>query len=48
MLGLSIVAAAIAAIGYIPARDRFARMATGFVYGAREAPDEVCALSGAG
>jgi signal transduction histidine kinase len=41
VLGLSIVAAAIAAIGYIPARDRFARMATGFVYGAREAPDEV-------
>jgi signal transduction histidine kinase len=41
VLGLSIVAAAIAAVGYIPARDRFARMATGFVYGAREAPDEV-------
>ncbi len=41
MLGLSIVAAAVAAVGYIPARDRFARMATGFVYGAREAPDEV-------
>jgi len=41
VLGLSIVAAAIAAIGYIPARDRFASMATRFVYGAREAPDEV-------
>jgi signal transduction histidine kinase len=41
VLALSIVAAAIAAVGYIPARDRFARMATGFVYGAREAPDEV-------
>jgi signal transduction histidine kinase len=41
VLGLSIVAAAIAAVGYIPARDRFARMATRFVYGAREAPDEV-------
>ena len=41
ILGLSIVAAAIAAVGYIPARDRFARMATSFVYGAREAPDEV-------
>ena len=41
VLGLSIVAAAVAAVGYIPARDRFARMATGFVYGAREAPDEV-------
>ena len=41
VLGLSMVAAAIAAVGYIPARDRFARMATSFVYGAREAPDEV-------
>ncbi len=41
VLGLSILAAAIAAVGYVPARDRFARMATGFVYGAREAPDEV-------
>jgi signal transduction histidine kinase len=41
VLGLSIIAAAIAAVGYIPARDRFVRMATGFVYGAREAPDEV-------
>lgn len=41
VLALSIVAAAIAAVGYIPARDRFARTATGFVYGAREAPDEV-------
>jgi signal transduction histidine kinase len=41
VLGLSMVAAAIAAVGYAPARDRFVRMATGFVYGAREAPDEV-------
>ena len=32
---------------YIPARDRFARMATGFVYGAREAPERSCAPSGA-
>ena len=41
VLGLSMVAAAIAAVGYIPARERFAGIATGFVYGAREAPDEV-------
>ncbi len=41
MLGLSMLAAAVAAIGYIPARDRFIASATRFVYGAREAPDEV-------
>jgi signal transduction histidine kinase len=41
VLGLSMLAAAIAAIGYIPARDRFLHSATRFVYGARQAPDEV-------
>ena len=41
VLGLSILAAAIVAIGYIPVRDRVVRSATGFVYGAKEAPDEV-------
>jgi signal transduction histidine kinase len=41
VLGLSMLAAAIAAVGYVPARDRFVRSATRFVYGARQAPDEV-------
>ncbi len=41
VLGLSMVAAAIAAIGYVPARDRLIRASTNLVYGAREAPDEV-------
>ena len=41
VLGLSMLAAAIAAIGYGPARDRLAAAATRFVYGARQAPDEV-------
>jgi signal transduction histidine kinase len=41
VLGLSIVAAAIVAIGYLPMRDRLLRSATGLVYGAREAPDAV-------
>jgi len=41
VLGLSILAAAIVAVGYVPARDRILRSATGFVYGATEAPDEV-------
>ncbi len=40
LLGLSMLAAAVAAIGYIPARDRLADSATRLVYGAREAPDE--------
>jgi signal transduction histidine kinase len=40
VLGLSMLAAAIAAIGYLPARDRLLAAATRFVYGAREAPDE--------
>jgi signal transduction histidine kinase len=41
VLGLSILAAAIVAMGYVPVRDRVVRSATGFVYGAKEAPDEV-------
>jgi signal transduction histidine kinase len=41
VLGLSMVAAAIAAIGYVPARDRLIRASTNLVYGAKEAPDEV-------
>lgn len=40
MLGLSMLAAAVAAVGYLPARDRLIASATRFVYGAREAPDE--------
>ena len=35
------LAAAVAAIGYLPARDRLIASATRFVYGAREAPDEM-------
>jgi signal transduction histidine kinase len=41
ILGLSMLAAAVAAAGYLPARDRLLASATRFVYGAREAPDEV-------
>ena len=40
ILGLSMLAAAVAAVGYLPARDRLMASATRFVYGAREAPDE--------
>ena len=40
VLGLSMVAAAIAAIGYLPARERLLASANRAVYGAREAPDE--------
>ena len=40
LLGLSILAAAIAAIGYLPARERLTAWAKHTVYGAREAPDE--------
>ena len=40
ILGLSMLAAAITAVGYLPARDRLMASATRFVYGAREAPDE--------
>jgi signal transduction histidine kinase len=35
------LAAAVAAVGYLPARDRLLASATRFVYGAKEAPDEV-------
>ena len=41
ILGLSMLAAAVAAIVYLPVRGRLAAFATRFVYGAREAPDEV-------
>jgi signal transduction histidine kinase len=41
ILGLSMLAAAVAAIGYVPARDRLVDWATRFVFGARQAPDEV-------
>ena len=40
ILGLSILAAAVAAIGYLPVRARLAAFATTFVYGTRDAPDE--------
>jgi signal transduction histidine kinase len=40
LLGLSMLAAAIAAIGYLPARERLLAWAKHSVYGAREAPDE--------
>jgi signal transduction histidine kinase len=40
LLGFSIVAAALAAIGYLPVRGRLIAFATRFVYGTREAPGE--------
>jgi signal transduction histidine kinase len=40
ILALSIVAAAVAAAGYLLVRGRLLAFATRFVYGAREAPDE--------
>ena len=40
LLGLSMLAAAIAAVGYLPARERLLAWAKHVVYGAREAPDE--------
>jgi signal transduction histidine kinase len=40
ILGLSMLAAAVAALGYLPVRDRLLASATRLVYGAREAPDE--------
>ena len=40
LLGLSMLAAAIAAVGYLPARERLVAWAKHAVYGAREAPDE--------
>ena len=40
LLGLSMLAAAVAALGYLPIRDRLLGWAKRYVYGAREAPDE--------
>jgi signal transduction histidine kinase len=40
-LGLSMLATAIAALAFVPARDRLVGAATRFAYGARQAPDEV-------
>jgi signal transduction histidine kinase len=41
LLGLSMLAAAIAAIGYVSARKQFADWATRRVFGVRQAPDEI-------
>jgi signal transduction histidine kinase len=41
ILGLSLLATGVAALAFVPARERFAGSATRFVYGARQAPDEV-------
>ncbi len=41
LLGLSMLAAAVAAILYLPARERLARFSNRLVYGEREAPDQV-------
>ena len=40
-LALSMLATGIAALAFVPARDRLVGSATRFVYGARQAPDEV-------
>ena len=40
LLGFSMLAALVAAIGYLPVRARLAASATRFVYGTREAPGE--------
>jgi signal transduction histidine kinase len=40
VLGMSMLAAAVAAIGFLPARGRLMASATRFVYGTREAPGE--------
>ena len=40
ILGLSILAAGVAALLFVPARARLVASATRFVYGARQAPDE--------
>jgi signal transduction histidine kinase len=40
-LGLSLLATGIAALAFVPARERLVSSATRFVYGARQAPDEV-------
>jgi signal transduction histidine kinase len=41
LLGLSMLAAAVAALAWVPARDRLTDLATRRVYGERHAPDEV-------
>ena len=41
MLGCPCFAAALAAVGYVPARGRLTGWATRLVFGARQAPDEV-------
>jgi signal transduction histidine kinase len=41
VLALSMVATGVAALVFVPARDRFLASATRYVYGARQAPDEV-------
>lgn len=41
LLGLSMLAAAVAALLYSPARDRLAQFSNRLVYGDREAPDQV-------
>ncbi|MGN6791964.1 MAG: GAF domain-containing sensor histidine kinase [Streptosporangiaceae bacterium] len=41
LLGLSMLAAAVGAIGYLPVRERLVAWATRSVFGARQAPDEV-------
>jgi signal transduction histidine kinase len=40
LLGLSIIAAGVAAVAFVPARDRLADVANRLVYGERNAPDE--------
>lgn len=40
LLVLSMIAAAVAALGYVPARDRLADVANRLVYGERTAPDQ--------
>jgi signal transduction histidine kinase len=40
-LALTMVATVVAALIFVPVRERFLQSATQFVYGAREAPDEV-------
>ena len=46
ILGLSMLAAALAAIAYLPVRGRLAESATRFVYGTREAPGEALSTFG--
>jgi signal transduction histidine kinase len=41
LLGLSMLAAAVGAVGYLPVRERLITWATRSVFGARQAPDEV-------